>query len=133
MQTNGHEHPQPQAQPRLAEDEAGTTMDSGAAMAHFSPDNGGRLDRWQWRTVPPAEAIRPGSSGAPHPPIELVDPAQGALLDHFLPLGSKPEEVAAGTEREYGDFVHGAYRSQAIDSGGEIRIGLLRDGEIRAG
>jgi hypothetical protein len=135
MHTNGHEQPQLQAetQPRYIEDETGTTIDSGSALAHFSTANGGRLDRWQWRTVPPPDAIRPGASHGRQQQIELVDPALGALIDHFLPLGSKPEEVAAGTEREFGDFVQGQYKSQAVDSGGEIRIGLLRDGQISAG
>jgi hypothetical protein len=135
MSTNGHEHAQaePQPLPRYVEDETGTTMDSGAATAHFSPASGGRLDRWQWRTLPPPEAVQPGGVHKPPRLIELVDPQRGALIDHFLPLGSKPEEVAAGTEREYGDFVEGNFRSQTVDSGGEIRIGLLRDGEIRAG
>src|SRR5205823_12091893 len=55
------------------------------------------------------------------------------LIDHFIALGTKPEEFAAGTHREFGDFVEGTFRKQVVNSGGEIRIGLLRDGEIRAG
>jgi hypothetical protein len=133
MSANGHEHPDIQPRPGYVEDESGTTMDSGAALCHFSPTKGGLLDRWQWRAVPPQEAIQPASMRGPHPPIELVDPVRGALIDHFMPLGTKPEEVAANTHREYGDFVEGAYRSQTVDSGGELRIGLLRDGEIKAG
>jgi len=50
-----------------------------------------------------------------------------------MPLGTKPEEVVAGTYQDLGDFVEGEFRSQTVDTGGEIRIGLLRDGVIRAG
>jgi hypothetical protein len=135
--TNGHEHPpaisMAPTEPGFVEDETGTTIDSGAASCRFNPSRGGRIERWQWRTVPPSEAIRPGASHQFHPPLDLVDPKQGALIDHFLPLGSKPEEVAAGTYREFGDFVDDPSRSQTVNSGGEIRIGLLRDGAIRAG
>jgi hypothetical protein len=65
--------------------------------------------------------------------LDLVAAGHGALIDHFLPLGSKPEEFAAGEYQEYGDFGDGLFRKQVVDSGGEIRIGLLRDGAIRAG
>jgi hypothetical protein len=65
--------------------------------------------------------------------LDLVDQGRGALIDHFLPLGTKPEEVAANTQRELGDFVSEPYRSQVVNTGGEIRIGLLRDGSIRSG
>lgn len=135
--TNGHEQPPANStastKTGFIEDETGTTIDSGAVICRFNPARGGRIERWQWRTVPPPEAIQPGISHRPHSPLDLVDPAHGALIDHFLPLGSKPEEVAAGTHREFGDFVEEPYRSQTVDSGGEIRIGLLRDGAIRAG
>ncbi len=57
----------------------------------------------------------------------------GALIDHFLPLGTKPDDFAQGTHQEYGDFADEPYKSQVVNSGGEIRIGLLRDGAIRAG
>lgn len=54
-------------------------------------------------------------------------------MDHFLPLGTRPDEIASGSHQEYGDFVDNPFRSQTVDSGGEIRIGLLRDGAIQAG
>jgi len=132
---NGHEHPHDadQAQPRFVEDETGTTLDSGAAVCRFSPVRGGRIERWQWRTVPPAEAGSPHTRGKPPALIDLVDPAHGALIDHFFPLGTKPQEVAEHQEREFGNFVEGPFQSQVVDSGGEIRIGLLRDGQISAG
>ncbi len=134
---NGHEHPPANSTttpaPGFIEDETGVTIDSGAALCRFNTGKGGRIERWQWRTLPPPEAVQPGASHVPHPPLDLVDPAYGALIDHFLPLGSKPDEVVAGTHREFGDFVDDAYRSQTVDSGGEIRVGLLRDGAIRVG
>lgn len=134
---NGHEHPSANSmtptEAGYTEDETGATIDSGAALCRFNPGKGGRIERWQWRTVPPVEAIQPSAGPRSYPPLDLVDPRHGALIDHFLPLGSKPEEVAAGAYREFGDFVEGQYRSQTVDSGGEIRIGLLRDGAIRAG
>ncbi|MFL5733986.1 MAG: alpha-amylase/4-alpha-glucanotransferase domain-containing protein, partial [Chloroflexia bacterium] len=134
---NGH-HRQPggpaePSQPHFFEDETGATLDSGAAVCRFNPLRGGRIERWQWRVVPPAEAGAPHTRGYGPGLVDLVDPERGALVDHFFPLGTKPQEVAEGQEREFGDFVDGPYRSQVVDSGGEIRIGLLRDGEIRAG
>src|SRR5437016_3064893 len=132
MQTNGHRatngHEQTPANaivlpnPGFTEDESGTTIDSGAAVCRFNPGRGGRIERWQWRTLPPLDARQPGVSQRPDIPLDLVDPAHGALIDHFLPLGSKPEEVVAGTYREFGDFAEEPYRSQTVDSGGEIRI-----------
>lgn len=117
----------------ITEEGAGVTLDSGAALCRFVPQRGGRLDKWQWRYTPPQVAMLPEGQRYPYPPIELVDPKHGALVDHFLALGTRPDDIAQGTEREFGDFVEEPYRSQAIDSGGEIRIGLLRDGAIRAG
>ncbi|MDQ5825206.1 MAG: DUF1926 domain-containing protein [Chloroflexota bacterium] len=130
-QGNGHS-PSGQEQ-RFTEDESGTTIDSGAAVCRFNRVLGGRLERWQWRTVPPAVASQPGGSHALPRSIDLVDPQRGALIDHFMPLGTRPEDVVAGTHQEYGDFVEGEFRSQAVDTGGEIRLGMLRDGAIRAG
>jgi hypothetical protein len=134
---NGH-HRQPggpaePSQPRFFEDEAGATMDSGTAVCRFNTLRGGRLERWQWRVVPTAESSAPHARHQAPGLIDLVDPEHGALVDHFFPLGTRPQEVAEGQHREFGDFVEGPYRSQVVDSGGEIRIGLLRDGEIRAG
>jgi hypothetical protein len=77
--------------------------------------------------------MQPGGLHALPSSLDLVDPRHGALIDHFMPLGTKPEEVMAGTHQEYGDFVEGEFRSQAVDTGGELRIGMLRDGAIRAG
>src|SRR5438874_6508543 len=144
---NGREHqgqPASTPQSRLVEDEDGATLDSGAAVCYFDARRGGRLQRWQWRTPPSAEGLRRSGGNAelfrqsalrtPHSALlDLVDPQRGALIDHFLPLGSKPEEFAAGEQTEYGDFADGPFRKQVVDSGGEIRIGLLRDGKIRAG
>jgi hypothetical protein len=119
--------------PRFVEDASGTLLESGVVECRFEPLRGGRLSRWRWYTSPPADALRPGASSRPPLALELVDPSAGALIDHFLPLGTRVEEFASGEHKEYGDFVEGPFRSQAVDSGGEIRIGLLRDGEIRAG
>ncbi|HEX8599449.1 MAG TPA: alpha-amylase/4-alpha-glucanotransferase domain-containing protein [Chloroflexia bacterium] len=130
-QGNGHS-PSGQEQ-RFTEDEGGITIDSGAAVCRFNKVLGGRLERWQWRTVPPAVASQPGGSHALPHNMDLVDPQRGALIDHFMPLGTRPEDIVAGTHQEYGDFVEGEFRSQAVDTGGEIRLGMLRDGAIRAG
>jgi hypothetical protein len=65
--------------------------------------------------------------------IELVDTERGAVIDHFLPLSTGFEQVASGQYEEYGDFAQGPFRSQVVDAGGELRVGLLRDGQIRAG
>ncbi len=119
-------------EPRFIEDETGTTINSGAATCRFEAANGGRISAWQWHTLPPRAASHPNERHQART-LELVEPTHGALIDHFLPLGTRPGEFAAGTHREFGDFVDGAYRSQAVDSGGEIRIGLLRDGSITAG
>lgn len=117
----------------IVENAEGTLMNSGNARCLFNVERGGRLQSWQWLAVPPPEALNPVTRhNQPHP-LELVDPAGGALIDHFLPLGTKPQEFAVGSYNELGDFVEEPYKSQAVDSGGEIRIGLLRDGAIRAG
>jgi len=118
---------------RFSEDETGATLDSGPAVCRFDTQRGGRLMRWQWRTVPPPDMLNPATRHYPPRLLDLVDTRYGALIDHFLPLGSKPQEFAAGEQREFGDFVEGAFKSQVVDSGGEIRIGLLRDGQISVG
>lgn len=130
----GHNYPEAQHAPQAGfiEDGAGTTIESRAAVSRFDTLHGGKLAAWQWRTIPPTEAVQPGG-GRGQQFLELVDPAYGALIDHFLPLGTRPEEFQAGEHREFGDFIDGQYRSQAVNTGGEIRIGLRRDGEIRAG
>ena len=132
--TNGHEqsHSQPQVQPGFTEDAGGATLDSGASICRFNAQRGGRLERWQWRTHPPLEAQNPATRNSPPKLLDLVAPG-GALVDHFLPLGTRPDEIASGSHQEYGDFVDNPFRSQTVDSGGEIRIGLLRDGAIQAG
>jgi Alpha-amylase/4-alpha-glucanotransferase, C-terminal len=143
---NGHQHNalRTPPEPHFQEDDEGVTIDSGAAVCRFNAHKGGRLERWQWR--PSAEIGMQSAESypltPPHTPhsalrtphlLDLVDPVHGALVDHFLPLGTRPEEIVAGTHREFGDFVEGAFRKQVVDTGGEIRIGFLRDGEIRAG
>ncbi len=132
---NGHEHPQsaPKTIQQITEDDYGATLYSGLSECRFGAIKGGRLERWQWRTHPPKDAGGPGARHDPPGLFDLVDPDGGALLDHFLPLGTKPGDVAGNTQRELGDFVEGAFRSQTVDSGGELRIGLLRDGAIKAG
>jgi hypothetical protein len=111
----------------------GATLDSGFAVCRFDAGVGGRLMRWQWRYAPPQDAVRPGTRNAPLPEIDLVNPEHGALIDHFLPLGTLPNEIAEGTHRKLGDFADGPFRHQVVDTGGELRIGLLRDGAIRSG
>jgi len=120
-------------EPHFTEDETGATLDGGAAVCRFNSDAGGRLERWQWRTVPPAAAMRPSTRKEAAQLLDLVNPAGGALVDHFLPLGTRPDAFAQGEHQEYGDFVDQPYKRQVVNSGGEIRIGLLRDGAIRAG
>jgi hypothetical protein len=131
--TNGHDRVDTQTHTHFEEDAEGTTLDSGLSICRFNSQRGGRLERWQWRTLPPDEAVRPTTRHNQPKLVDLVDVAGGALIDHFLPLGTKPDEVAAGTQRELGDFIEEAFKSQTVDTGGEIRIGLLRDGAIRAG
>jgi len=128
-QSAAHSEP---PQPGFTEDSSGTTIDSGVAVCRIDTQRGGRITSWQWRYTPPPEKAKPGRSSGPEM-LQLVDPQGGALVDHFMPLGTKPNEFAAGTHRELGDFVEGAYRSQTVNTGGEIRMGLLRDGEIRSG
>jgi hypothetical protein len=134
---NGHTRDEGNPQARFTEDGAGATLDSGAAICRFDTREGGRLRYWQWRTVPPRQALAPrGYPAARNDPprlLDLVDQSYGALIDHFYPLGTKPQEFASGEAHELGDFADGAFKSQVVDSGGEIRIGLLRDGEIKAG
>src|SRR5215212_6460267 len=101
---NGH-HQQPggpseTAQPRFFEDEAGATMDSGAAVCRFNPLRGGRLERWQWRVVPPTEALAPHGKHQVSSLIDLVNPEGGALVDHFFPLRPRPQEIAEAQYRE---------------------------------
>src|SRR5688500_5888712 len=120
-------------EPHFIEDESGATLDGGAAVCRFNSGAGGKLERWQWRAVPPSAALHPAGRNKPPQLLDLVDPSSGALIDHFLPLGTRPEEFAQGSHQEYGDFVDQPYKSQVVNSGGEIRIGLLRDGAIRAG
>src|SRR5687767_2491263 len=117
----------------FAEDEEGVTLESGAAVCRFDTQAGGRLERYAWRTIPPRASQRPSTRKNRPRLLDLVDPSSGALIDHFLPLGTRPEEFAQGSHQEYGDFVDQPYKSQVVNSGGEIRIGLLRDGAIRAG
>lgn len=131
--SNGHEQVPIGDGPRILEDPKGATLYSGPCICRFNAELGGRLELWQWRTLSPGEAANPATRNTGPRMLDLVDPAGGALVDHFFPLGTKPGDIAAGNQQEYGDFVEGAFRSQSVDSGGEIRIGLLRDGAIRAG
>jgi hypothetical protein len=119
--------------PGYAEHEGAITLESGIATVRFDPARGGRMTRWQWWAVAPPDRLNPATRNDPPRPYDLVDPAHGALIDHFIPLGSKPEEFAAGTHQEFGDFLDAPYDPQVIDLGGEIRLGMSRDGEIRAG
>ena len=130
---NGHRHADDAPPERFTEDDEGATLDSGISVCRFDTQQGGRLRRWRWRTVPPPQALNPATRHNPPRPLDLVNKESGALIDHFLPLGTKPHEFASGVHREFGDFVDGTFKSQVVDSGGEIRIGLLRDGQIRAG
>lgn len=107
---------------RIAHYESGATLNSGLSICRFDTQAGGRLARWRWHV--PHQSLAT---------VELVNPAHGALIDHFLPLGALPKEIAEGTYKELGDFADGEYRYQVVDTGGEIRIGLLRDGAIRSG
>lgn len=118
-------------EPSFVEDDSGTTIETGTAVCRIEPKRGGRIVQLRWNVTPPAEEARPGKSVQRS--IDLVNLERGALIDHFMPLGTKPDEFAAGTYREFGDFAEGEFRSQAVNTGGEIRMGLLRDGEIRSG
>ena len=143
MTTNGREHPEedsaPSDQPgkptsgRATEIDRGSTIDSGTAAWQFAPRHGGRLESWQWRTLPPPEALHPSTRHNPPRPFELVDSRHGALVDHFLPLGTTYDEFAEGKHREFGDFVDSPYMGEMADLGGEARINMVRDGAIRAG
>jgi hypothetical protein len=118
---------------RFTESAHGPTIDSGTAAWLFAPSHGGRLESWQWRTLPPPEALRPSTRHNPPRPFDLVDSRYGALVDHFLPLGTTYDEFGEGKHREFGDFVDSPYTSEIADLGGEVRINMLRDGVIRAG
>jgi len=141
--TNGKEHPEEDSalsdqsgKPtpgRATEIDHGRIIDSGTAAWQFAPLHGGRLQSWQWRTLPPPEALRPSTRHNPPRPFDLVDSRHGALVDHFLPLGTTYDEFAEGKYREFGDFVDLPYTWEIADLGGEARINMSRDGIIRAG
>lgn len=143
MTTNGRKHSEEDITPgdqsakatraHFTESTQGTTIDSGTAAWLFSPSHGGRLESWQWRTLPPPEALHPSTRHNPPRPFDLVDSRYGALVDHFLPLGTTYEEFAEGKHREFGDFVDSPYSGEISDLGGEVRINMVRDGVIRAG
>ena len=117
----------------FTEDAEGVTLDSGVVEGKFNALRGGRLESWRWRTIPPPDALNPATRHNPPRLLTLVDSPHGALVDHFLPLGTKMEEFLAGSHREFGDFVEQPYTKQAIELGGEIRVALQRDGTIKAG
>jgi hypothetical protein len=127
------DHDETNPQPGYTEQDGAVVLESGISAVRFDPAHGGRLARWQWRAVAPPDRLNPATRNDPPRPYDLVDPSGGALVDHFIPLGSKPDEFAVGTHQEYGDFFDTPYDPQVIDLGGEIRLGLSRDGEIRAG
>lgn len=135
---NGHAHlnsaiePAP-TQAAYVEDEGGVTIDTGPLHARFSALRGGRMEALQWLTTPPPDALNPATRGNPPRPISLLSSPDGALVDHFLPLGTKIEEFYAGTHREFGDFAEEPYVQQMIDLGGEMRVAYRRDGAIKAG
>ena len=130
-------HPQPHpptpTQAHFEEDAEGVTIGTGPLELRFNAGRGGRLASWQWRTTPPPDTLNPATRHEPPRLLSLLDSPHGALLDHFLPLGTKMEEFQAGTHREFGDFVEEPYTQQVIDLGGEIRVSYQRDGVIRAG
>lgn len=117
----------------FAEDAEGVTLGTGTVEARFSGIRGGRLKSWQWRTIPPPDALNPATRHDPPRLLTLADSPHGALVDHFLPLGTRLEDFAAGTHREFGDFVEEPYAQQVMDLGGEIRVAFQRDGAIKAG
>jgi hypothetical protein len=142
MTSNGREHSddgipsdpnEPPTQARFIESAEGTIIDSGKASWLFAPAHGGRLESWQWRTLPPAEALQPSTRHNPPRPFELVERSHGALVDHFLPLGTTYEEFAESKNREFGNFMDAPYTGEVADLGGEVRINMVRDGVIRAG
>jgi hypothetical protein len=106
--------------PSIQEHEGGATLSSGLSVCRFDALAGGRLAEWEWRGIPGGGEVPLVAGG-------------GALIDHFLPLGTLPKEIDEGAFKELGDFAEGEYRFQAVDTGGERRIGLLRDGAIRSG
>jgi hypothetical protein len=128
---NGHEDVRETPQPGFVEDPSGTTIETGEAVCRIEPQRGGRISQWTWRVTPPVQEARPGKSTQRS--VDLVDPEHGALVDHFMPMGTKPDEFEAGSYREFGDFAEGEYRNQTVNTGGEIRMGLLRDGKISSG
>jgi hypothetical protein len=134
---NGSPHVQPQppipSEATFVEDSEGVTISTGLLEARFNALRGGRLESWQWRTTPPPDALNPATRHDPPRLLTLLDSPHGALVDHFLPLGTKMEEFYAGTYREFGDFVEEPFTQQVIDLGGEIRVAYRRDGSIKAG
>jgi hypothetical protein len=118
---------------RFTESSQGTTIDSGTSAWLFAPSHGGRLESWQWHTLPPPEALHPATRHNSPRPFDLVDSRHGALVDHFLPLGTTYDEFVEGKYREFGDFVDSPYTGEIADLGGEVRINMVRDGVIRAG
>jgi hypothetical protein len=143
MTTNGTEHSEEDntqsdqtgksTRAQFTESARGTTIDSGTSEWLFAPSHGGRLESWQWRTLPPPEALHPSTRHNPPRPFDLVDSRHGALVDHFLPLGTTYDEFAQGKHREFGDFVDSPYSGEIANLGGEVRINMARDGVIRAG
>ncbi len=131
---NGHESGLSQLpEAHFTEDEVEVILNSGAVECRFDPTRGGRLQSWRWRTIPPPEALNPATRHNPPRSLALVDDTRGALIDHFLPLGTRLEEFVEGNHREFGDFIEEPYAKQVIDLGGEVRIALQRDGAIKAG
>jgi Domain of unknown function (DUF1926) len=143
MTSNGREHlengsahsekAEDGTEARFTESAEGTTIDSGTAEWAFDAQHGGRLESWRWRILPPSEALHPSTRHNPPRPFQLVDSKYGALVDHFLPLGTTYDEFAENKHREFGDFVDPPYSSEVADLGGEVRINMVRDGVIRAG
>lgn len=138
---NGTEQPLPitereSVSPGRAEftsDDTGASVTTGIIDVRLNAAGGGRLESWVWRTTPPPDALNPATRHNPPRPLALVNAAHGALIDHFLPIGTKLDEFAANTHREFGDFFEAPYTQQVIDLGGEIRVAYVRDGIIQAG
>lgn len=123
----------PDVQADFMEDAEGVTLRTGTVEGRFNALRGGRLENWAWRTVPPPDALNPVTRHKPPRLLALVDSPHGALVDHFLPLGTKLDDFAAGSHREFGNFVEEPYSQQVMDLGGEIRVAYQRDGTIKAG
>lgn len=126
---------QPSSPPQSAfvESDEGVTITTNSLEARFNAQRGGRIESLRWRTMPPPDLLNPATRHDPPRSLALVDAPHGALIDHFLPLGTKMDEFHAGTYREFGDFVEEPYEQQVIDLGGEIRAAYKRDGSIKAG